>query len=93
MLAGALAGGVGWGLLAVEAVGESGDGPLPHRVDGAYLPVAVAVSVFCLVVAAVLPRTRILGAVAVALVVASASGWFIIGVLYVQVAAITAISR
>ena len=90
MLAGAVLGGIGWGLLAV---GASDDDTHLGRLGGMALPVAVGISLICLVVAVVLPRTRMLRTVAVALVVAPVSGWFVVGLLYLQAFAVVATWR
>ena len=93
VLAGAVLGGIGWGLFAVDAVGVSGGHAHPARVGGGYLPVAVGISLVCLVVAVVLPRTRVLGTAAVALVVAPVSGWILVGLLYLQAVATVTVCR
>ena len=69
MLAGAVLGGIGWGLLAVDAVSMSSDDAYLGS-GGISSPAAVGISLVCLVVAGVLPRTGMLRPVAVALVVA-----------------------
>lgn len=92
VLAGAVLGGVGWGLLAVGAMGP-GDDPHLDRVDGTNLSVAVSLSLLCLLIAALLLRARVLTSVAVALVVAPASVWFIVGLLYLQAVATVTMSR
>ncbi|CAM5701267.1 hypothetical protein MAUB1S_00387 [Mycolicibacterium aubagnense] len=84
VLAGAVLGGIGWGLLAVDAVSVSNDDAYMGTGGGMNLPVAVGISLLCLVVAGVLPRTRVSRTVAVALVVAPVSGWFVVGLLYLQ---------
>lgn len=92
VLAGAVLGGIGWGLLAFGAIGP-GDDPHLDRIDATNLTVAVTVSLICLVVAAVLFRVRVLSSVAVALVVAPVSIWFIVGLLYLQAIATVALWR
>lgn len=92
VLAGAVLGGIGWGLLAVDAVSVSSDDAYPSG-GGMNLPVAVVISLLCLVVAGVLPRTRIWRTVAVALVIAPASGWIVAGLLYVQASAVVTLWR
>lgn len=92
MLAGAVLGGIGWGLLAVDAVSMSSDDAYLGG-GGISSPAAVSISLVCLVVAGVLPRTGMLRTVAVALVVAPMSGWFVVGLLYLQALASVAVSR
>ncbi len=70
-----------------------GDDPNLDRIDTANLTVAVGVSLICLVIAAVLSRARMLSSVAVALVVAPVSVWFIVGLLYLQAIATVAMWR
>ncbi|MCX8561266.1 hypothetical protein OS122_10255 [Mycolicibacterium mucogenicum] len=53
----------------------------------------MGVSLICLVIAAVLSRARMLSSVAVALVVAPVSVWFIVGLLYLQAIATVAMWR
>lgn len=93
VLGGAVLGGIGWGLLAVDAVGVSGGDLLLSRIDGAYLPVSVGISLLCLVIAVVLPKVGTLRTIAIALVVAPTSGWFVVGLLYMQTFAIVATWR
>lgn len=93
VLAGAVIGGIGWGLLAVDAVSLSSDDAYPGGEGGMKLPVAVVISLLCLVVAVVLPPTRVSRTVIVALVVAPLSGWFVVGLLYLQAVAVVAIGR
>ncbi|SEA00092.1 hypothetical protein SAMN04488580_101437 [Mycobacterium sp. 283mftsu] len=92
VLAGAVLGGIGWGLLAVGAMGP-GDDPHLDRVDGTNLTAAVCLSLICLLIAALLSRARVLTSVAVALVVAPASVWFIVGLLYLQAVATVTMYR
>ncbi|MUL75383.1 hypothetical protein [Mycolicibacterium sp. CBMA 226] len=92
VLAGAVLGGIGWGLLAVDTVSLSSDDAYLGG-GGMNVPVAVVVSLLCLVIAGILARTPILRTVAVALVVAPASGWFVVGLLYVQAVAMVATHR
>ncbi|MFL0238260.1 hypothetical protein [Mycobacterium sp. SMC-17] len=70
-----------------------GDDPHLDRVDGTNLSVAVSLSLLCLLIAALLLRARVLTSVAVALVVAPASVWFIVGLLYLQAVATVTMSR
>jgi len=93
VLGGAVLGGIGWGLLAVDAVSVSSDDAYMGGGGGMKLPVAVVISLLCLVAAVVLPPTRVSRTVSVALVVAPVSGWFVVGLLYLQAVAIVAIAR
>ena len=92
VLAGAVSGGVGWGLLAVGAMGP-GDDPHLDRVAGTNLTAAVSVLLICLLIAALLLRARVLSSVAVALVVAPVSVWCIVGLLYLQAVATVTVCR
>ncbi|MCX2712623.1 hypothetical protein [Mycolicibacterium sp. J2] len=84
VLAGAVLGGLGWGLFAALTVGARGDQSHLDAVFGRYLTVAGGISMMCLVISGLLARTRGLRAPAVALVVAPVSGWLVLGLQYVQ---------
>ena len=56
VVAGAVSGGVGWGLVAVDAVGTAAHDVHVSRLIGTNCPVVVVISLMFLVVAGVLPR-------------------------------------
>ncbi len=93
VLAGAVLGGFGWGLFAVDAIGVSGAESHLSRSAATGSPVAIGISLICLVIAVVLPRVGVFRAVALALVVAPMSGWFVVGVVYLQSLAVVTLWR
>ncbi|WP_155927077.1 hypothetical protein [Mycolicibacterium sp. CBMA 234] len=84
VFAGGVLGGIGWGLLAVGAIGGPGDEIHLGGAVATYLLVAVGISVICLMIAGLLYRTRALRTAAVALAVAPVGGWIVVGLLYLQ---------
>ncbi|MUL45108.1 hypothetical protein FZI85_00455 [Mycobacterium sp. CBMA293] len=81
---GGVLGGIGWGLLAVGAIGGPGDEIHLGGAVATYLLVAAGISVICLMIAGLLYRTRALRTAAVALAVAPVGGWIVVGLLYLQ---------
>lgn len=87
LLAGAIVGGIGWGLFAAGTAGAPGDQAHLNAIIGRYLSVAGGISLICLLIAGLLgllARTRSLRTLAVALAVAPLSGWLFLGVQYLQ---------
>lgn len=92
-LAGALLGGIGWGLFAVCTLGAPGDEAHFHAVIGSRLLEAAAATAGCLILAAALtalrrlrPRARIraLSSAGLTLAIAATSGWVVIALLALQ---------
>ncbi|MCV7357300.1 hypothetical protein [Mycolicibacterium fluoranthenivorans] len=84
LLAGAILGGIGWGLFAALTVGARGDQSHLNAVFGRYLTGAAGISLTCLAISGFLARIRHLCTPAVALAVAPVSGWLFLGLQYLQ---------
>ena len=84
LLAGAVLGGIGWGPFTALIVGTSGNQAHLSAIIGPRMTLAVAVSSLCLALGVALIRARLQRTVAIALIVASASGWIVFGLLYLQ---------
>lgn len=84
VLAGAVAGGIGWGLFAATTLAAPGDQAHLDATIGPALAVAAGISVLCLIAAATLGRARVARTTAVALTIAPASGWVIVALVCLQ---------
>jgi hypothetical protein len=93
LLAGAVLGGIGSGLFAAATIGAAGDQAHFEAIIGPRMLVAAVVSVTCLIAAATLAALtrsgikaspRVLRSTALALIIAAASGWIVLGLAMFQ---------